>query len=390
MYHTPSLRTLFLIFLKLGCICFGGPLAALGYFHREFVERRKWLDEKAYMDLVVLCQSLPGPVSSQVAIAIGFKVQGMWGGVIALLGFILPSTLVLTLAGLGVHFFSEKTELLHGLKIAVAVVVAQALLIMRKRFCPDSLRMAIGVVSAIIAFSLSGFAGQVTALAIGALTGVLFLQSTPLQDAPSFKITISKRTAYIACMLFFSVLGVGPIISIFYPNHLLDLFNTFYQTGALVFGGGHVVLALLQTKVVETGWVDPIHFLSGYGLVQAMPGPLFCFAAYLGAVMIQSPNGWVGALFCTFSIFLPSFLIMTAILPWWEEWRHHYRVQTILSGLCAAMWGLLFAIFIDPVLTSSITSIYDFAIALAAFILLEHYRMAQWLIVLLCALVYAL
>jgi len=380
-----SVLAIFLIFLKLGSTCFGGVVAALVLFHREFVQQRHWIDEKTYMDLVALSQSLPGPVSSQVAIALGIQQQGLWGGVAALMGFILPSALLLIAAAYGMTIFVPQGNeaWLHGLRIAVVAVVAQAIWTLGKRVCMDEWRMTITVVATMITIFVTSFLGQILAILCGAIAGKLLLTvSTPQEAVTRFpERFISPCIAIVAGVLFLILLFVPSLINAELQSPVLALFDRFFRTGALVFGGGHVVLPLLQSQFVETGWVDGNTFLAGYGLVQALPGPLFNFAAFLGAVMDGPLQGWMGGVFAMVAIFLPSFLLLIGILPIWEKWRHHSAFQTILAGMSAAVLGLLISAFYNPVWTNAILSAKDFAVALVAFVLLEFWCWPQWLVV---------
>jgi len=382
-----SLQTIFIAFFKLGCICFGGPIAHLGIFYQEFVKKRQWIDEQSFLDLVALCQSLPGPASSQVAIAIGIKEKGLSGGIIAIIGFLLPSITILMLAAYGMSFLAFKADVawLQGLKLAVVAIVAQAALSMGKRFCFDGRRIIIAGTVTVIGLFSSSFMSQISAIAIGAIAGKLFLPALQNQKATmayfSHKI-VSNRVAKASWFLFFTILVAVPTINILLQNQTLTIFDSFYQTGSLVFGGGHVILPLLQSRVVLTGWVNSDTFLAGYGLTQALPGPLFSFAAYLGTVIGGISTGFL----CIFAIYLPSFLILLGVLPIWERWRQEATFQTILAGISAAVVGLLVAALYDPVCTSTIHSIRDVIFAGSAFILLEFFKWPQWLIVMACLL----
>jgi len=381
---------IFFVFLKLGLICFGGPIAHLGFFHHEFVEKRRWIDEKTYMDLVSLCQTLPGPASSQVAISIGIKEHGLLGGIAAIVGFILPSVIIMILAAYGLYLFGHQLNApwLHGLKIAVVAVIAQAILNMGKRFCTDVIRIIITVIATAIAVYFTNFIGQISVIIMGAVIGTLFLNipHTKVTPVHFLQNIISFRSAIICWGLFFIILISVPIINSVLDNRLISLFNIFYRTGSVVFGGGHVVLPLLQSQIVTPGWIDNNIFLAGYGLTQAVPGPLFSFAGFLGTAIKPNSIGWLIGLFCTFAIYLPSFLILIGVLPLWEKYRHHSIFQTILAGISAAVVGLLIAAFYNPVWTTTILSFYDFVISFTAFLLLQFMRWPQWLIVFLCVL----
>jgi chromate transporter len=386
-----SLLNIFFIFLKLGFISFGGPVAHLSFFYRDLVVRRQLIDEKTYIDLVALCQSLPGPASSQVAISIGMKQQGLLGGIAAILGFLLPSVVIMILAGYALNFFAVQSQSLwlHGFKIAVAAVIAQAILQMGQRFFTGITHILIAVTAAIVATVFVSFVGQIGAILIGAIVGKLLIQQPDISELPRSnpdKGIISTRTAITAWILFFVLLFGLPFINAGLNNHALSLFNSFYRTGALVFGGGHVILPLLESQVVMSGWVDNNTFLTGYGIAQAVPGPLFSFAGFLGTVTKGVPHGWLGGLFCVFAIYLPSILILVGIMPIWEKWRQHQAFQSILAGVSAAVVGLLIAAFYDPIWVATIQSSTDLIIAIAAFLFLQLLRWPQWLIVLLCVL----
>ncbi|OGT60922.1 MAG: hypothetical protein A3E85_03170 [Gammaproteobacteria bacterium RIFCSPHIGHO2_12_FULL_45_12] len=386
-----SLLNIFLTFLKLGCISFGGPVSHLSFFYRDLVVHRQLIDEKTYVDLVALCQSLPGPASSQVAISIGMKQQGLAGGIAAILGFILPSIGIMIFAGYAINFFTAQAQSLwlHGFKVAVAAVIAQAIVQMSQRFLIGIIHILIAVTAAIIATIFVSFAGQIGAILIGVVVGKLLIQQSHASELPITnpdKGIISTRTAIIAWILFFVLLFGLPFINAGLNNHSLSLFNSFYRTGALVFGGGHVILPLLESQVVMSGWVDNNTFLTGYGIAQAVPGPLFSFAGFLGTVTKGVPHGWPGGLFCVFAIYLPSILILVGIMPIWEKWRQHQAFQSILAGVSAAVVGLLIAAFYDPIWVATIQSSTDLIIAMTAFLFLQHLRWPQWLIVLLCVL----
>lgn len=383
-----SIFSIFLIFLKLGCMCFGGPIAHLSFFHREFIEKRRWIDEKTYLDLVSLCQTLPGPASSQVAMSIGIKANGIFGGLAAIVGFILPSLMLLIIAAYGLDIFSQQvnTSWLHGLKIAVVAVIAQAILSMGRRFCTDVVRIIITCLATITALYFTNFLGQIVVIVMGALIGKLFLRIPDTQKnwaIPPQKM-ISFRIAIFSWIIFLLFLIVPLLLNTVYKNHLLSFFTIFYQTGSVVFGGGHVVLPLLQAQLVTPGWINDTTFLAGYGLTQAVPGPIFSFAGFLGAALNPGPTGWLTGLFCTLAIYLPSCLILLGVLPAWEKYRHHLIFQTLLAGINAAVVGLLIAAFYSPVWKTTILTFPDFALALTAFILLEFLRWPQWLIVILC------
>lgn len=373
----------FTTFLKLGLTSFGGPVAHLGYFRNEFVERRQVMQEETYADLVALCQFLPGPASSQIGIGIGITQAGLRGGIAAWVGFTLPSAIVLILFAYGIAALDEsvvQTGWLHGLKVAAVAVVAQALLGMARMLCPDWPRRSLTVLAALVTMAWPGVHGQMAAIVGGALLGLGFLNFRPSDNRDSHPFTLSRKSSVISLCLFFSLLMVLPIFAQ-QGSQALALADSFYRSGALVFGGGHVVLPLLQTEVVHPGWISQDIFLAGYGAAQAVPGPLFTFAAYLGTAMKTAPNGWLGGLLCLMAIFLPSFLLVTGILPFWEALRKNPRIRKALVGVNAAVVGLLLSAFYNPVWINGILSIWDFVLALLAFGLLVFWRTPPWLVV---------
>jgi chromate transporter len=380
--HEGRAGEVFAAFLKLGLMSFGGPIAHLGYFRNEFVERRRWLEEPSYADLVALCQFLPGPASSQVGIAIGLSRAGYPGAIAAWTGFTLPSALALVLFAYGVSAAGDAlgTGWLHGLKVAAVAVVALAILGMARTLTPDRERASLAVVAAVIAFAIPSAWGQVGAIAVGCIVGLVFLKGGLPSDQSRLTLPTS-RTSGILALAAFAVLLVGlPLLAATTGNPDIRLFDTFYRVGSLVFGGGHVVLPLLQAEVVP-GWIDKDAFLAGYGAAQAVPGPLFTFSAYLGGVI----GGWKIALLCLFAIYLPSFLLLVGILPFWEGLRRRHSTQAALRGVNAAVVGLLVAAFYNPVWMAGILTKGDFALALAAFTLLFMWRTPPWLVVVFCA-----
>jgi len=375
------------VFLRLGLTSFGGPIAHLGYFHDELVVRRKWIDEKAYVDLVALCQFLPGPASSKIGIAIGLSRAGYPGALAAWAGFTLPSALALVLFAYGVNAFGDVlgSGWLHGLKVVAVAVVAQAVLAMMRSLAPERERATLAVVAAALVLAVPSAWGQIGAILLGGIAGVTLLRSAVPTDHVALPHTVSRAAAIVAIVLFFAILLGLPLLLVAIPNHSLALFEAFYRAGSLVFGGGHVVLPLLQASVVPPGWVTNDAFLAGYGAAQAVPGPLFTFAAYLGAIMGPEPNGWAGAALCLFAMFLPSFLLVIGPLPFWDQLRARPGAQSALRGVNAAVVGLLLAALYDPVWTAGITSRADFALAVAAFLLLFMWQTPPWLVVVLSA-----
>jgi chromate transporter len=375
-------------FLKLGLTSFGGPVAHLAYFRTEFVERRRWLDEKAYADLVALCQFLPGPASSQAGIALGLGRAGWWGALAAWTGFTLPSAIALVLFALGVARWSWLAEsgAVHGLKVVAVAVVAQAVWGMAKSLCPDRLRAGIAVAAALLVLAIPSSLGQIGGIVFGGLVGRWALRLEHLPPAQHREYGVSRRVGAALLLLFFVLLAVLPAAAAAGSSMALAAVSVFYQAGALVFGGGHVVLPLLQAGVVPPQWVGNDVFLAGYGAAQAVPGPLFTFAAYLGAVMPLPLGGWVGGLALLLAIFLPAFLLVTGALPFWEVLRQRDGVQRSMGGINAAVVGVLGAALYDPVWTSAIASKADFGMALAAFGLLVYGRVSPVVVVGLAAL----
>jgi chromate transporter len=384
-----SFAEVFAIFLRLGLTSFGGPVAHLGYFRAEFVQRRRWLEEAAFADIVALCQFLPGPASSQVGISIGILRGGLPGALAAWLGFTVPSALAMIAFGYGVARLGDLSHAawLHGLKIVAVAVVANAVWGMARNLCPDRERATVAVGAAILAIALPSSLGQIGAIVAGGVIGWGFLKGATVGGGgAALAIRIPRAWSVVAAVLFFALLFGLPLVTAAAPSHALAEFDSFYRSGALVFGGGHVVLPLLQAAVVPPGWVSNDGFLAGYGAAQAMPGPLFTFSAYLGTVMGPAPNGWLGGLICLVAIFLPSFLLLVAALPYWERLRRMPAVQAALRGVNAAVVGILLAALYRPVWLSAIFSPRDFAIGLVAFLMLALWRVPPWLVVILGAL----
>nr|HAT8714657.1 chromate efflux transporter [Legionella jordanis] len=380
---------IFLIFLKLGCLSFGGPIAHLGYFREEFVRRLKWLTDHAYADLLALCQFLPGPASSQVGMALGLSKGGIPGAIAAWLGFTLPSALLMLLFGLTLVKMGPQNHLpwLHGLKIVAVAVVAQAIWAMSTSLCPDKTRLSMAVLACIGSSIMPYASGQILMMIAGGLFGLLFLTPKSSPYPRERLVNTGKHKGVMLLLVFFILLVALPILSSAKQPYPLQLFAVFYRAGALVFGGGHVVLPLLQAKVVPNGWIDNSIFLAGYGAAQALPGPLFSFSAFLGAASTQSPNGWLGAIIALFAIFLPSFLLVIGVLPFWKDINRHPFMQKALLGINAAVVGLLLTAFYQPVWTSAIFSLNDYLLAISAFLLLQFWRVQAWIVVLFCALI---
>ncbi|ODT22652.1 MAG: chromate transporter [Hyphomicrobium sp. SCN 65-11] len=383
--HKSSVAEVFLVFLRLGLTSFGGPVAHLGYFREEFVARREWLDERAYADLVALCQFLPGPASSQVGMAVGLSRAGYAGALAAWTAFTLPSAIALVLFAYGVAAIggAAGSAWLHGLKIAAVAVVAQAVLGMMRSLAPDKERATLAVVAAIVALSIPTAWGQVGAIVLGGIVGLALLKNgQTTSDHVALPLTVGRTAGALWLLLFFALLVGLPVLAAGMQDKTVDLIDSFYRSGSLVFGGGHVVLPLLQTEVVPPGWVSNDEFLAGYGAAQAVPGPLFTFAAYLGAVI----GGWTIAALCLVAVFIPSFLLVAGALPFWEDLRRRTWTQSTLRGVNAAVVGLLLAALYNPVWTAGIKRPSDFAIGIAAFLALYMWNVTPWLVVVLCAL----
>ena len=384
--ESKSAWAVFLIFLRLGLTSFGGPVAHLGYFRDEFVIRRKWLTENSYADLIALCQFLPGPASSQVGIAIGLSRAGYAGALAAWTGFTLPSAIVLMLFAIGISSYGDIVPLgvLHGLKVAAVAVVAQAVWGMGKNLCTDVARISIMALAACFVLLVPSALAQVSVIAIAAIIGLLWFKPEKVIAHDPLPITVRRRTGLVWLFLFFSLLIGLPLLTALYPSQTLSMVDTFFRAGSLVFGGGHVVLPLLQAEIVPAGWISNDTFLAGYGATQAVPGPLFTFAAFLGSSMNQAPSGWLGGMICLIAIFAPSFLLVMGALPFWESLRQNLRTRAALSGINAAVVGLLLAALYQPVWTSAIIEAKDFGLALVALIALMFWKFPAWLVVIGC------
>lgn len=388
--HHPPLEV-FLVFLRLGLTSFGGPVAHLGYFRDAFVQRLKWLDDQSYADIVAVCQFLPGPASSQVGIAVGQLRAGFPGALAAWLGFTLPSALLLALFGMSLVAMGDgfTGTWLHGLKVVAVAVVAQAVWGMGKNLAPDAPRATLAVVAAAFTVALPGPAGQVGAILLGGLIGAFLLPAGDQQGSVSrMHFGVSMRAGVISLGFFFLLLIGLPVIASLFDNTALSMFDSFYRAGSLVFGGGHVVLPLLESEVVPPGWVSDDAFLAGYGAAQAVPGPLFTFAAYLGAVSTVSPTGAVGAILCLVAVFLPSFLLVIGVLPLWGLLRSRNSVGRAMRGINAAVVGLLLAALYNPVWTYGVKVPMDFVFVLAAYLALDFWKVPPWLVVILGGLIY--
>lgn len=382
---TGSLREILAVFLKLGVSSFGGPIAHLGYFRDELVSRRKWIDEAGYADLVALCQFAPGPASSQVGFSLGvLRGGGLWGGVAAWLGFTLPSAVLLLAFALGAAYLRGPIALgvLHGLKLVAVAVVAQAVWGMARSLAPDRPRAGIALAAVALVTVLGGAWGQVLAIAVGALAGRVLCAAAPDASPGRLGFPVSRGVALVSLLLFAALLVLPPALATATGWQALALFDAFCRSGSLVFGGGHVVLPLLRAEVVDPGWITDQAFLAGYGAAQAVPGPLFTFAAYLGAVMLPAPNGVTGAAIALVAIFLPGLALVTGLLPFWDALRRQGAAQAAMRGANAAVVGILGAALYDPVWTGAVMGPRDFALALAGFLALTVWRAAPWMVVL--------
>lgn len=387
--HSGSAREVFLSFLKLGVSSFGGPIAHVGYFHSEFVLRRRWLDEQAYADLVALCQFLPGPASSQVGFSIGLLRAGYLGGLAAWTAFTLPSAILMVLFAYGANALTGATgvALLHGLKLVAVAIVAQAVYGMARTLSPDRERASIAVVAALIILLSGSAVAQIAAIALGAVLGLwLCRTSAPAAGGGALTFPVSTRVGFLALTAFGVLLVALPVLQTLTSSPGVALFEAFYRSGALVFGGGHVVLPLLRQAFVTPGWVTDDAFLAGYGAAQALPGPLFTFAAYLGAIVHANPRGITGAALGLVGIFLPGILVLVGTLPFWQSLRRRTAARAAMAGTNAAVVGLLAAALYNPLWTTSVRTPLDFGLALAGFVLLTAWRAAPLIVVVLTAL----
>ncbi|KPP84267.1 MAG: chromate transporter [Rhodobacteraceae bacterium HLUCCO07] len=371
----------FVAFLKLGLTSFGGPIAHLGYFRDELVTRRRWLSDSAYADLVALCQFLPGPASSQVGFALGMMRAGWMGALAAFIAFTLPSALILLAFALSAGAIEGPagTGVLNGLKIVAVAIVAQAVWGMAKSLCPDRERATIAVAAVAVLAFLPGAIGMVGAIVLGAVAGLILGRGTGDSGSSHVATPVTRGQATAALLAFAGLLIVLPLLAgAAQPVAVID---AFYRSGALVFGGGHVVLPLLESETVRTGWVNADDFLAGYGAAQAVPGPLFTFAAYLGAVLEPAPNGVAGAALALMALFLPGFLILVGVLPFWDRFRTLAFAQSLMQGANAAVVGILGAALYSPLFTSAIGDLREFTLALASFVLLTMWKVPPWAVV---------
>lgn len=385
MQRTGTVTEVFLAFLRLGLTSFGGPVAHLGYFRDDLVVRRRWMDDRAYADLVALCQFLPGPASSQVGFAMGLQRAGVRGALAAFVAFTLPSAVLLVAFAVGAAVIGGPVGggVLAGLKIVAVAIVAHAVWGMARTLTPDARRAGVAVVALALALLLPAAPGQLGALAVGIVAGLLLLRGVEepaTVDLPPFGI---PRGAAVTCLVLFGAALVAlPLMAATTGAGVVALVDTFFRSGALVFGGGHVVLPLLQAGVVQTGWVSPDTFLAGYGAAQAVPGPLFTFAAYLGAVSDVGPGGVAGAAIALAAIFLPGFLVLVGVLPFWDAVRRRPRIRAAMRGANAAVVGILGAALYAPVFTTAITGPGSLVLAVLGFVLLTAVKVPAWAVVL--------
>lgn len=375
-------------FLKLGLVSFGGPVAHLGYLREEFVTKRRWLDDAAYGDLVALCQFLPGPASSQVVFALGMRHAGGWGGILASFAFTLPSAVLMILFGYGVSTIGDLRGAgwLHGLKLVAVAVVAQAVWGMGRNLCPDRVRLTIAVMAAAVLAWFPGAGVQVGVIVGGGAVGWWLYQDTISPGSePGRWDWQGHRVAAGLLTVFFLLLVLLPVLAGATGRQELALFDGFYRAGSLVFGGGHVVLPLLRAEVVPNGWLADDRFLAGYGAAQALPGPLFTFAGYLGTAIHSGPGAWRSGVWCLLAIFLPAWLLIAGALPIWQRLRASAWTQAALCGANAAVVGVLLAALYNPVWVEGVKTPTDAGAVMVAFGLLQWWRMPPWLGVLLGA-----
>ncbi|UQZ37717.1 ChrA protein [Paenibacillus sp. PK3_47] len=374
-----SLLEILRVSTRLGLTSFGGPVAHLGYFHEEYIRKRKWMDEKNYADLVALCQFLPGPASSQVGIGIGVMRAGVLGGIVSFLGFTLPSVIALILFALLLQQFDVGSAgWIHGLKIVAVAVVAHAIIGMAQKLTPDLKRKALALLALVATLLWQTAYAQIGMILLSACLGFLFYSRQKDDSEERVSFPVKRSFAVICLVLFFGLLIVLPLLRESTSIHWIAVFDSFYRSGSLVFGGGHVVLPLLEREFVSTGWVSEEAFLAGYGAAQAVPGPLFTFASYLGAVM----NGWTGGILATIAVFLPAFLLILGTLPFWDAVRRNPQAKGALMGVNAAVVGILISAFYQPIWTSTILAPADFAFAAILFSMLVYWKVPPWIVVL--------
>lgn len=369
---------IFLVSTRLGLTSFGGPTAHLGYFHEEYVRRRKWMDEKSYADLVALCQFLPGPSSSQVGIGIGVMRAGILGGITSFIGFTFPSVVVLIVFALLMTGFDVgNSGWIHGLKIVAVAIVAHAIIGMAESLTPDLKRKAIAIFALLVTLLWQTAFSQVGVILIAACIGYFLLKQKNDGEGVQSRFPVSKQVGGFSLLLFVGLLVALPLLKEATGSYWVAMFDSFYRSGSFVFGGGHVVLPLLEKEFVPAGWVSEESFLAGYGVTQAVPGPLFTFAAYIGTVM----NGWQGGLVATVAIFLPAFLLVIGALPFWDQLRNHPKITGTIMGVNAAVIGILIAALYTPIWTSSILEAKDFGLAVILFSMLAYWKLPPWIVV---------
>nr|WP_261808112.1 chromate efflux transporter [Paenibacillus sp. N3.4] len=377
-----SLLEVFLVSSQLGLTSFGGPIAHLGYFHNAYIRKRNWMDEKSYADLVALCQFLPGPASSQVGIGIGTIRAGLLGGVVAWLGFTLPSIILLLLFSLLIKGFDiSSAGWIHGLKIVAVAIVAQAVLSMGKKLASTKATASIALLAVVVTLLWHAVYSQIVLIILAGLAGMYLFKTVKSEAMTALQVSVSRSFAICCIIVYVFLLFALPLISRLWHTPLVSLFDSFYRVGSLVFGGGHVILPLLEREVVPPGWVSKGVFLAGYGATQAVPGPLFTFGSYLGAMS----NGFSGAIVGTLAIFLPAYLLIIGALPFWNTLRSNVRIQGALVGINAAVVGILLAALYNPLWVSAILNPLDFALAIILFGLLVFWHLPPWVIVLLGA-----
>ena len=382
------LRELTVAFLRLGLISFGGPVTHLSFLREEFVRRRRWLSDADYGDLVALCQFLPGPASSQVVFALGMRRAGWCGALLGSLGFMLPSVLLMIMFGYGVAVMGDVQHAgwLHGLKLAAVAVVAQAVWGMGRNFCPDRARLTMALIAAALLLFFPGALIQIGVIFSGCAVGWWLYRNDVSRPGSAGPVDWKHHVrAALLLAVFLLLLLLLPVLAAATGRKELAAFDSFYRAGALVFGGGHVVLPLLRAEVVPNGWITDGTFLAGYGAAQALPGPLFTFAAYLGTVLKLGPHAWLGGLWCVFAIFLPAWLLVAGALPFWDQWRTKPWAQAALRGANAAVVGVLLTALYNPVWSQGVRNANDMAVAAAAFGLLQWWKTPPWLVVLLAA-----
>ena len=383
MNHVRLLIDVFLVFLKLGFTAFGGPVAHLAFFREEFVVRKKWVTESDYSEIIALCQFLPGPASSQVGLTVGLSRAGYLGSIAAWLGFTMPSAVMLLLLALVYSNYGDiiPSGLLSGLKIVTVAVVAQAVWGMSRSICTDTTRITIMLFSAVLLLLLQSIYAPILVIFIAGIFGVLLFKPALDSTKSELIFSISRFSGAVWFLIFLLLLFGLPILQLVVNQPIIDVISAFFRSGSLVFGGGHVVLPLLENEMVKTAWVSKEAFLAGYGATQAVPGPLFTFSAFLGGVLNGPISGVAGGLLALFSIFLPSFLLVYAILPFWQNVRTKPRVRAALVGINASVVGILFAALYHPVFVGGVSGTNDFIGVIVAFGALMFWRLPPWLVV---------